>query len=166
MRSSFPGTLSVRVSFLTQRVGRCSFEIQPFRSAAVSACNYLTLVLIAVFPFSGPGCWRSGVHCPRFDCQENRLNAAASGCLPSAAREMRVHSPKHRMPLLPCGQRLSLSLPSRCFFHTWQIMHIVISFFFSSLLEDYEGAIVFLTGIFGTREHFSDTYSDMCKLHV
>lgn len=47
-------------------------------------------------------------------------------------------------------------------------MHIVISFFFffSSLLEDYEGAIVFLTGIFGTREHFSDTYSDMCKLHV
>lgn len=39
-------------------------------------------------------------------------------------------------------------------------------FFFFSLLEDYEGAIVFLTGIFGTREHFSDTYSDMCKLHV
>lgn len=108
------------------------YSQEAFRAAVVSARSYLDLLLIAVFLFSGPGCWRSRVHCPRFDCQENGLNPAVSGCLLSAAWEMLVQKGTNQMPLLPCGQRLSLSLPSRCFFHTWQIMHIVISFLLNS----------------------------------
>lgn len=82
----------------------------------------------AAVAWEGPGCWRSRVNCPRFDSQENGLNPAASGCLPSTVWEVLVQNPTNQMPLLPYGQRLSLSLPSCCFFHTWQIMHIVISF--------------------------------------
>lgn len=134
MRSSFCGTLSVRVVFNVKSGEMLIWSTvrKPFSSAVISACSYLDLVLIAVFLFSGPGCWRSRVHCPCFDCQENCLNPAAGGCLPSTTWEVLVQNPNNQMPLLPCGQRLSLSLPSCCFFHTWQITHIVISFLLNS----------------------------------
>lgn len=111
------------------------------------------LVLTAVFPFAGAGCRRRWLHraCP--DCQEDGVTAAGGDSVTPAG------SPEP--PLLCPWAALSPSFAFALLLLSYPTNYARRDLFRGSILENYEGAILLLTGIFGTHQPFSDVFSDV-----